>query len=214
MDFTSAPITFSLIALNVIVSLIGFSNAEFLDKTMLWPYKIKRQKQYYRFITSGFIHADFIHLLFNMFSFYFFGSAIEYYFADYGLGGNVAYLLLYFLALVIADIPSYLKHQDDYNYRALGASGAVSAIIFACILFQPWGTILIYFIPMPFIVFAFLYLGYCIYMSKRNLGHVNHDAHLWGSVFGLAFTIVLIAALSPQLFPAIFQELSHPHFGR
>ena len=76
MDFTSAPITFSLIALNVIVSLIGFSNAEFLDKTMLWPYKIKRQKQYYRFITSGFIHADFIHLLFNMFSFYFFGSAI------------------------------------------------------------------------------------------------------------------------------------------
>lgn len=214
MDFTSAPITFTLIALNVIISLIGFSNEEFLDKTMMWPYKIKRQKQYYRFLSSGFIHADFIHLIFNMFSFYFFGRAIEYYFAAYGLGGNIAYLLLYFLALIIADIPSYLKHQDDYNYRALGASGAVSAIIFACILFQPWGTILIYFIPMPFIVFAFLYLGYCIYMSKKNLGHVNHDAHLWGSIFGLVFTIILIAALSPQLFPTIFQELSHPHFGR
>ena len=213
MNFSHAPITFILIAINVVVSLIGFSNAAFLEKTMLWPYGIKRNKEYWRFITSGFIHADFIHLLFNMFSFYFFGSAIEYYFAQYGLGGNVSYLLLYFLALIIADIPSYLKHQDDYNYRALGASGAVSAVIFACILFQPWGTISIYFIPMPFIVFAFVYLGYCIYMSKRNIGHVNHDAHLWGSLFGLAFTTVLIAVLAPQLFPAIIDELSHPHFG-
>ena len=214
MNFSAAPITFILIAINVIVSLIGFSNADVIDKTIMWPYGIKREKQYYRFITSGFIHADFIHLLFNMFSFYYFGSAIEFYFAQYGLGGNISYLLLYFLALIIADIPSYLKHQDDYNYRALGASGAVSAVIFACILFQPWGTILIYFIPMPFIVFAFVYLGYCIYMSKKNLGHVNHDAHLWGSLFGLFFTAVLIAVMSPQLFPVILQELSHPHFGR
>ena len=214
MNFSAAPITFILIAINVIVSLIGFSNADFIDKTIMWPYGIKREKQYYRFITSGFIHADFIHLLFNMFSFYYFGKAIELYFAQYGLGGNISYLLLYFLGLIIADIPSYLKHQDDYNYRALGASGAVSAVIFACILFQPWGTILIYFIPMPFIVFAFVYLGYCIYMSKKNLGHVNHDAHLWGSLFGLIFTAVLIAVMSPQLFPVILQELSHPHFGR
>jgi membrane associated rhomboid family serine protease len=214
MNFSAAPITFILIAINVIVSLIGFSNADVIDRTIMWPYLIKREKQYYRFITSGFIHADFIHLLFNMFSFYYFGSAIEFYFAQYGLGGNVSYLLLYFLALIIADIPSYLKHQDDDNYRALGASGAVSAVIFACILFQPWGTILIYFIPMPFVVFAFVYLGYCIYMSKKNLGHVNHDAHLWGSLFGLIFTAVLIAVMSPQLFPDILQELSHPHFGR
>ena len=214
MNFSAAPITFILIAINVIVSLIGFSNADFIDKTIMWPYGIKREKQYYRVITSGFIHADFIHLLFNMFSFYYFGKAIEFYFAQYGLGGNISYLLLYFLGIIIADIPSYLKHQDDYNYRALGASGAVSAVIFGCILFQPWGTILIYFIPMPFIVFAFVYLGYCIYMSKKNLGHVNHDAHLWGSLFGLIFTAVLIAVMSPQLFPVILQELSHPHFGR
>lgn len=212
MDFSSAPITFSLIAINVIISLIGFSNADFLDKTIMWPYQIKRGKQYFRFITSGFIHADFVHLLFNMFSFYFFGRAIEYYFAEYGLGGNISYLLLYFLGLIIADIPSYIKNQDNYNYKALGASGAVSAVIFACILFNPWGTILIYFIPMPFIVFAFVYLGYCIYMSKKNIGHVNHDAHLWGSLFGLVFTAILIAALAPQMFPAIIEELSHPHF--
>lgn len=214
MDFSSAPVTFSLIAINVIISLIGFSNAAFVDKAIMWPYRIKREKQFYRFITSGFIHADFIHLLFNMVSFYFFGRAIEYYFSQYGLGGNISYLLLYFLGVIIADIPSYLKNQDDYNYKALGASGAVSAVIFACILFQPWGTILIYFIPMPFIVFAFVYLGYCIYMSKRNIGHVNHDAHLWGSIFGLIFTVALIAVYAPQMFPMIIEELSHPHFGR
>ena len=212
MDFSSAPVTFSLIAVNVIISLIGFSNADFVDKTIMWPYKIKREKQYYRFITSGFIHADFVHLLFNMVSFYFFGRAIEHYFFQYGLGGNVSYLLLYFLGVIIADIPSYLKNQDNYNYKALGASGAVSAVIFACILFNPWDTILIYFIPMPFIVFAFLYLGYCIYMSKRNIGYVNHDAHLWGSLFGLIFTAILIASLNPEMFPKIIEELSHPHF--
>ncbi len=213
MDFSSAPITFSLIAINVIISLIGFSNADFLDKTIMWPYQVKREKQYFRFITSGFIHADFIHLLFNMVSFYFFGTAIEYYFAEYGLGGNISYLLLYFIGLIVSDIPSYIKHQDDYNYKSLGASGAVSAVIFACVLFQPWGMIRIYFIPMPFIVFAFVYLGYCIYMSKKNMGHINHDAHLWGSLFGLVFTVALIAFMSPQLLPAIIEELSHPHFG-
>ena len=214
MNFSSAPVTFSLIAINVIISLIGFSNADFLDKAMMWPYRVKREKQYYRFISSGFIHADFIHLLFNMFSFYFFGRIIEFYFSQYGLGGNVSYLLLYFMGIIVSDIPSYLKYQDNPGYKSLGASGAVSAIIFACILFQPWGTILLYFIPMPFIVFAFVYLGYCVYMSKKNIGHINHDAHLWGSLFGLVFTVGLIAVLAPQMFPAIIEELSHPHFGR
>lgn len=213
MNFSSAPITFSLIAINVIISLIGFSNTVFLEKAMMWPYRIKREKQYYRFITSGFIHADWVHLFFNMFSFFYFGGAIENYFAEYGLGGNVSYILLYFVGMVIADLPSYVKNQDNYDYRALGASGAVSAVIFACILFNPWGTILIYFIPMPFIVFGFVYLGYCIYMSKRNIGHVNHDAHLWGSLFGLIFTAILIAVLQPEMFPGIIEKLTHPQFN-
>lgn len=213
MNFSSAPITFILIAINVVISFIGFSNENLINRFILWPYQMKRSNQFYRFITSGFIHADWMHLIFNMFSFYFFGSAIEVYFSQYGLGGNLSYLVLYFLSLIVSDLPSYFKNQDDYNYRALGASGAVSAVIFACILFQPWGTILIYFIPMPFIVYAFAYVGYCVYMSKRNLGHVNHDAHLWGSLFGLVFTIALIAVLEPQLFKPILEELSHPHFG-
>ncbi|MEO6548824.1 MAG: rhomboid family intramembrane serine protease [Ferruginibacter sp.] len=213
MDFSSAPVTYSLIAINVIISFIGFFNPDFMDKAIMWPYRVKRAKQFYRFLTSGFVHADFMHLLFNMISFYFLGRSIEYYFTEYGLGGKVSYLLLYFFGLIISDIPSYIKNQDNYHYRTLGASGAVSAVIFACILFNPWGTILIYFIPMPFIVFAFLYLAYCIYSSKKNIGNQNHDAHLWGSLFGLVFTAALIGILAPHLMPAILQELSHPHFG-
>ena len=207
------PVTLILIAINVVVSLIGFSNPDFVNKYIFWPYRQARENQQYRFITSGFLHADFMHLLFNMFTLYFLGSAIEMYFAGYGLGGTAAYLLLYFIGLIVASIPTYLKHKDNYHYRALGASGAVSAVVFACLLFNPWGTIYIFFIPMPFIVFAVLYIWYCVYMSKQGGDNINHDAHLWGSLFGLAFTIALIAALRPDLFPAIFQELSHPRFN-
>lgn len=214
MNFFEYPITYSLIAVNVIFSLIGFSNAVFIDKTIMWPYRIRRNNEHYRFISSGFIHADFLHLAFNMFTFYFFGRAVEQYFSEYGLGGSASYLALYVLGLVVADVPSYLKHKDDYNYKALGASGAVSAVVFACILFNPWGTIYLYAIPMPFIVYAVLYLVYCIYMSKRNIGNVNHDAHLWGSLFGLLFTFILISIISPQILPSILDELMHPHFGR
>ncbi|MFV0606439.1 MAG: rhomboid family intramembrane serine protease [Niabella sp.] len=207
------PITYLLIAVNVVVSMMGFSNPALIDKTIFWPYRMGRENQYYRFITSGFIHADFMHLFFNMFTLYFFGRLIEVYFAMYGLGGKVAYLLLYFIGLVVASIPSYIKHQNDYAYRGLGASGAVSAVVFACVLFQPWGTLYLYFIPMPAIVFAILYLWYCVYMSKRAADNINHDAHLWGSLWGLAFTLALIAAMQPGLFPGIFYELTHPHFN-
>lgn len=207
------PVTLMLIAVNVVVSLIGFSNTDFVNKTIFWPYEQARANQQYRFITSGFLHADFMHLFFNMFTLYFFGQAIEMYFAAYGLGGKVAYLLLYFAALIAASIPTYLKHKNNYAYRSLGASGAVSAIVFACVLFNPWGIIGVMFIPMPFIVFAVLYVWYCIYMSKRGGDNINHDAHLWGSLFGLVFTIALIAAFNPNLFPAILNELTHPRFN-
>jgi membrane associated rhomboid family serine protease len=154
-----------------------------------------------------------MHLFFNMFTLFFFGRAIEAYFTIDGLGGNVSYLLLYFLGMIVASVPSYVKNKDNYHYRALGASGAVSAMVFACIVFQPWGMIGIYGIPMPFIVYAVLYIVYCVYMAKRSADNVNHDAHLWGSLFGLIFTIILVAVLQPGLFPAIIQELTHPHFG-
>jgi membrane associated rhomboid family serine protease len=211
MNFQDYPITIGLIAANVIFSLIGFSNAAMVDKTIMWPYRVTRENQYIRFITSGFLHADYMHLIFNMFTLFFFGRNLELYFSYYGLGGNIAYLALYFLGLIVSDIPSYIKHKDDYNYRSLGASGAVSAVVFATIIFSPWSSIYIYgALKISATVYAGLYILYCVYMGKRSGDNVNHDAHLWGSLFGLAFTLILIAYMQPALFTGIIEELKHP----
>ncbi len=211
MDFSAIPVTIGIIVANVIFSLIGFSNAAFVDKTIMWPSRVKRENQYYRFITSGFLHADWMHLIFNMFTLYFFGSAIEYYFSNFGLGGEVSYIILYFAGLIVSDIPSYIKHKDDYNYRALGASGAVSAVLFAAIIFNPWSSVYLYgALKISALLFAVLYIVYCVYMGKKGGDNVNHDAHLWGALFGLAFTLILISTLQPGLFDQIIEKLKHP----
>lgn len=211
MNYQDYPITIALIAANVIFSLIGFSNAAMVDKTIMWPYRVARENQYIRFITSGFLHADYMHLIFNMFTLFFFGRNLELYFSYYGLGGNISYLSLYFLGLIVSDIPSFLKHKDDYNYRSLGASGAVSAVVFATIIFSPWSSIYIFgALKISATVYAILYIFYCVYMGKKGGDNVNHDAHLWGSLFGLAYTLILVALLQPELFTGIIEQLKHP----
>jgi membrane associated rhomboid family serine protease len=113
--------------------------------------------------------------------------------------------------LIVSDIPSYIKHKDDYNYRSLGASGAVSAVVFATIVFSPWSSIYIYgALKISATVYAVLYVLYCVYMGKKGGDNINHDAHLWGSLFGLAFTLILIAYMQPALFTGIIEELKHP----
>ena len=216
MSFSQSPLTFILIALNVIYSIIGFSNSTLVNKTIMWPYGVKRQQQYYRFISSGFLHADWMHLFFNMFTLYFFGRNIEIIFKNYGLGGNAAYLALYIGGLVIADLPSYFKHRDDPNYRSLGASGAVSAVVFATIVFSPWSSIYLYgAFKISAALYAILFIVYCVYMGKQNRDNINHDAHLWGALFGMIFTLGLISVLQPSLFGQVLNELKKPSlFGR
>jgi membrane associated rhomboid family serine protease len=208
MDFAQYPITFLIIAANVIFSVIGFSNQTLLAKTIGWPYYEKREKQYYRFITSGFLHADWMHLIFNMFTFYFFGRNLEFILSAPGLGGTVSYLALYFIGMIVADVPSYFKHNDDEGYRSLGASGAVSAVVFASIIFSPWTSIYLYgAIKLSMLLYAVLYVAYCVYMGKKNVGNINHDAHLWGSIFGLAFTTLLLALFRSDCIPFILDDL-------
>ncbi len=205
------PITIMLIAANVIFSLIGFSNRAIMDKTILWPYYIKRKNEWYRMITSGFLHADFVHLFFNMFTLYFFGRNLELLFNELGLGGNIAYLGLYFASLVVSDLPTYARQKDNYYYKALGASGAVSAVVFAAIVFDPWSPIYLFgAIQISALVYAVLFIWYCIYMAKKGEDNVNHDAHLWGAIFGALCTIGIIAALRPELFDFIIEQLKQP----
>ena len=201
-----APVTFILLAITCIVSFAAFSNPRLLERLLLWPPAVRRG-QYDRLLTSGFVHADFAHLLFNMFTFFSFGAFIERLFTP--RIGAIGYAAFYASAIVVSALPSYLRHQDDANYRSLGASGAVSAVLFAFILIKPWSMILIFVLPVPAIVFAIAYLGYTIYMDRRNTDRINHSAHLWGAIYGVLFMI----ALEPRVIGLFFEQLTHPRFG-
>jgi membrane associated rhomboid family serine protease len=201
-------ITTIIIVLTSIISFLAFNNPRLMNALIFWPPAVSMRHQYYRFITCGFIHADIMHLAFNMITLYFFGRVLEvYYMGDLGLQ-QYYYVILYFSALIVANIPSYLKHRDDYNYRSLGASGAVCAVLFAFILLRPWAPIVLFVIKMPAIIYALLFLGYSIYMSRRGGDNVNHDAHLWGALFGILFTI----AVRPSVIGSFLNELSQPRF--
>jgi membrane associated rhomboid family serine protease len=180
-----------------------------MDALIFLPPAISMRHQYYRFVTCGFIHADLMHLAFNMFTLYFFGRALEaYYMGILGLQ-HYYFPILYITALVVANIPSYMKQHDNYNYRSLGASGAVCAVMFAFILIDPWQRLGLFgIVPMPAILYAVLFLGYTIYMSRRGGDNVNHDAHLWGSLFGVVFTILA----RPSVVSSFLNELGHPRF--
>lgn len=187
-------LTLILIIITVGISLYAMNQSGVLYGFMMNPYMITQRGQYYRLVTSGFIHKDHMHLLFNMFSFYFFGTQLEYIFQYIfgGTMGSVYFILLYILGIIVSDLPTLIKHRNNHGYNSLGASGAVSAVIFACILFQPLQDICLYAVLcFPGFILGTLYLIYSYISAKKSRDGINHDAHLYGALFGIIFCIVL-----------------------
>ena len=187
-------ITLIIIISTVIVSVIAFNNSQVMDNLIFYPPAVSEKNQYYRFITCGFIHADVGHLAFNMISFYLFSNglvepAFIQFFGDYG---RAMLLLMYVLALIVCLLPTYWKNKTNENYRSLGASGAVSAVVFAGIMISPLSQLGFFIIPpvIPGFVFGPLYLILSAYMDRRGGDNINHSAHIWGALFGVIFIII------------------------
>lgn len=185
-------ITIIIIGITAIISYNAFSNEKLIDNLIFHPPAVTNQNQWYRFFSCGLIHADITHLAFNMLSLYMFGQFVEESFADiFGKLAPIFYLILYVSALAVSLLPTYFKHKNDYHYNSLGASGAVSAIVFAGIFLYPTAKIGIFIIPpfIPGFIFAPIYLFISAYLSKKGGDNINHSAHIWGSVYGVVFLI-------------------------
>ncbi|HYO22559.1 MAG TPA: rhomboid family intramembrane serine protease [Flavisolibacter sp.] len=188
-------ITLVIIIITALVSIGAFSNQRMMDDMIFYPPAVHNRNQFYRFITHGFIHADYIHLIFNMYALWSFGSGLERVFSFecvFAKNGSLLYLLLYMSALFMASFPDYLRYKDSYHFRSLGASGAVSAVVFSMIMFFPQSSIGILFIPIeiPGWIFGLIYLGVSVYLDKKGGGNINHSAHFWGAAYGIVLTIL------------------------
>ncbi len=201
-------LTLVIIIVTVLISLAAFNNEKIMNDLILYPRRMQEPKEYYRLVSSGFIHADMMHLFFNMFALYFFGRNVETIYAVLGFP-KYAFLILYLLGIVVASLPSFFKHRNDAYYRSLGASGGVAAVLFAFVYFAPWETIYVWFIPIPAILAAIAYLVYSAYMSKKSGDNINHDAHFYGAVFGFAFTLLF----EPSHGMLFIRQLMQPHFN-
>lgn len=189
--------TYIIIAATALVSLLAFSNSRLMSKLLMSPYLIMRQKEWYRLITHAFVHADYIHLFINMIVFLSFGLAVENMFEQLSnkdiIGSpTLHFLMLYFGGIVISSLTTLRKHKDNYYYRSVGASGAVSAVVFTSIFFSPLSNLyLMGIIPIPAIVFGIGYLVYSHYMRKKSSDNINHDAHFVGAVFGFIYPLLI-----------------------
>lgn len=182
-----------IVIATVLVSAQGFKDNSFLNRMAYNPHRINYRNEYYRVFSHGLVHADWMHLFVNMFVFYMFAQSLQMHFSfQLKLNSTFMFTLLYLSALPISSAMSYRKHKDNPYYTAIGASGAVSAIVFACIFYEPWR--LLYFfgiIPIPGIIFGAGYLYYSYYMSKKDIDNIGHDAHFWGALYGLIFPILV-----------------------
>jgi membrane associated rhomboid family serine protease len=201
--------TILLVLITCVISFFAFQNHALRERLIFNPYVIHQRRQWFRFISSGMIHADWIHLLVNMFVLYTFGQIVEDDYKEiFEERGTYYFLLLYFGGMVLSVMPTFSKHKNNPGYNALGASGAVAAVVFAFILFHPMEKLYLYgLIGLPGIIFGAIYLGYCYYAGRKQADYINHDAHFWGALFGILFTIVL----KPQIVQIFLNQLPFLH---
>lgn len=185
-------ITLLIVIITAITSIMAFNNHDMWNKGVFYPALMNgHPKEWHRFISSGFLHADWMHLIFNMYVLYIFGKYIESMYMSIS-GSMYLFPAMYVLALIASSLPSYFKHKENYHYRALGASGAVAAVIFSFIYYNPWAMLYLFgIVPIPAILFGIGYLVYSAWAAKKGQDNIGHDAHFYGSVFGFLFTLIV-----------------------
>lgn len=196
--------TYLIIGITCLTSYLAFNNRDLAARGIFNAYAVVHKQEYYRLLTCGFLHANWMHLFFNMFVLHSFAEVVtEAYGLVFGEGkAGLCFLFFYIMALLASSLPDAIKHRNNPHYYALGASGAVSAVVFASILIFPYGKIGIIFIPVgiPAPLFGLLYLFYSWYMGKREGGTIGHNAHFWGAVFGLIFTALVMPGTMVQFY--------------
>ncbi|MEZ4983620.1 MAG: rhomboid family intramembrane serine protease [Saprospiraceae bacterium] len=206
-------ITLIIVIMTSLVSWQAFNNPEMKAKFLFRPVDIARG-EYHRWLTGGFIHADLIHLMVNMYVLYTFGEYVEQLFIKVLFGelwGRMAYIAFYLLAIVVAGIPTYFRHKDNFAYSALGASGATSAVIFAFIITNPWAGLTLLILPffsIPALFLGIVYLIYSNYMDKKGIDNIGHNAHFTGAVFGVVFIIGAALLMNPFYFQHMLQQIA------
>lgn len=199
-------LTLIIIGITVLVSWRVFESIETRNKLIFNPYVINSRKEYHRFLTSGLIHADYTHLFVNMIVLYSFGEVLEFHFEKYfGGKASIYFGVLYVFGIILAHIPSYFQNLENPAYNSLGASGAVSAVTFACILINPLDPIYLFFaVPIPGILFGVFYMVYSFYAAKKMQDNINHSAHITGAIFGIVLTILYRHEFASEFFEKIF----------
>lgn len=205
-------LTLIIIIITGLVSYQALNDRSLSEKLKHYPYVESRNKEYYRMLTGGFVHGNMTHLLINMFVLYSFGEYVEARFlGEFGeLKGRLFYLFLYLGSIIVADIGTYFQHKDNPRFASVGASGATSAILLVFVIYNPWATLLLFFvIPCPAIIAAVGYLIYSSWASKNSNDMIDHSAHFYGAVFGIIFIFVS----KPDMLPIFLDSVQHiPYF--
>ena len=203
--------TVIIIIITALISITAFSNDKLFSKLQFNPYQVYHRKEWYRLLSHGFLHANWTHLIVNMLVLFMFGTAAENWFRQLEYEGfikmyKLIYVVFYLVAIVISSLVSLFKYKDNVWYNSVGASGAVSAVLFFNIFFNPWEKLYVYaLIPVPGIILGAGYLIYSQYMSKKNIDNINHDAHFVGAVFGFLFPLILNYRLINHFLSELFR---------